>query len=449
MVATVTKAYALMAMLMAVSAASGNTPTQIHLALGDTSGRYMVASWITEENEDSMVLYGKNPSYLDKRATGTEPATRYTFTSQFTGSYTSGLIHHVKFGPLSPATKYYYQVADGTASGVSAQFSFTTPPEVGPETPFVLGVIGDLGQTANSSLTRDRLIDDETITLTLLAGDLSYADSAWDPVALKRNCTQKRWDSWGEFVQPLAANQPIMVLPGNHEVEQQGPPPATQEQFLAFQKRFRMPSEECGATAGNLYYSLDVASAHIIMLNSYMPFNSSSDQFAWVKQDLEKVDRSKTPWLFVLMHAPWYNSNQHHHNEPEEVDMRSDMEDLLFEHHVDAIFSGHVHAYERTVPVFRNVSRPDAPTYVVVGDAGNREGPATGYFPKPDWSVYREAVFGHGRLELYNSTHAHWAWHRAADSVKTIGDDVWFVKNSFVPSRGLTHGVVTLPFNRR
>lgn len=98
-----------------------------------------------------------------------------------------------------------------------------------------------------------------------------------------------------------------MVLPGNHEVEQEGPSPATQEQFLAYQKRFSMPAEASFAQDGNLYYSFDAAGVHFIMLNSYMDYNASSDQYGWLEKDLKAVDRKVTPWIVVSMHAPWYN----------------------------------------------------------------------------------------------------------------------------------------------
>ena len=39
-------------------------------------------------------------------------------------------------------------------------------------------------------------------------------------------------------------------------------------------------------------------------------------------EDLGSVDPTATPWTVVSMHAPWYNSNTKHHNEPEEVGMR-------------------------------------------------------------------------------------------------------------------------------
>ena len=59
------------------------------------------------------------------------------------------------------------------------------------------------------------------------------------------------------------------------------------------------------------------------------------------------MDRRRTPWLLVLFHVPWYNSNTAHQGEGE--GMRALMEPLLRAAGVDFILAGHVHAYERTV----------------------------------------------------------------------------------------------------
>lgn len=63
--------------------------------------------------------------------------------------------------------------------------------------------------------------------------------------------------------------------------------------------------------------------------------------------DLAKVDRKRTPWLIVLLHAPWYNSNWAHQGEGDS--MMASMEPLLYSAHVDMVIAGHVHAYERVV----------------------------------------------------------------------------------------------------
>lgn len=170
--------------------------------------------------------------------------------------------------------------------------------------------------------------------MLLLPGDLSYADTQ-----------QPLWDSFGRFVEPYASKRPWMVTEGNHEIETililHSHP------FDAYNARWRMPYEESGSTS-NLYYSFDVAGAiHVIMLGSYTDFDSKSDQYKWLVKDLAKVDRGRTPWLIVLLHAPWYNTNTAHQGEGEA--MRKAMESLLYDARADVVFVGHVHAYERFV----------------------------------------------------------------------------------------------------
>lgn len=96
-----------------------------------------------------------------------------------------------------------------------------TPPVVGPETPFVFAIVGDLGQTDNSTSTRDHIMSNPVYQQLIIIGDLSYADSAWNPKKEGKNCTQLRWDSWGQLIEPLAAQVPMMVGAGNHEEEQE------------------------------------------------------------------------------------------------------------------------------------------------------------------------------------------------------------------------------------
>lgn len=70
-------------------------------------------------------------------------------------------------------------------------------------------------------------------------------------------------------------------------------------------------------------------------------------QYLWLQAELPKVNRSETPWLIVLMHAPWYNSNSYHYMEGET--MRVQFESWFVQYKVDVVFAGHVHSYERSV----------------------------------------------------------------------------------------------------
>ena len=73
-------------------------------------------------------------------------------------------------------------------------------------------------------------------------------------------------------------------------------------------------------------------------------------QWQWLRDELKRVDRKKTPWLIILMHVPIYNSNQAHFMEGES--MRAVFERWFVCYRVDFIFAGHVHAYERSVSKF-------------------------------------------------------------------------------------------------
>lgn len=67
-----------------------------------------------------------------------------------------------------------------------------------------------------------------------------------------------------------------------------------------------------------------------------------------------------------------------------------------------------------------------APTYINIGDGGNREGPCPNYYPQPDYSAYREAQFGHGSVDALNSTHLAWTWHRVRGlHVAFVGHRGW------------------------
>jgi len=117
-----------------------------------------------------------------------------------------------------------------------------------------------------------------------------------------------------------------------------------------------------------------------------------------------------------------------HHLEGEA--MKNQLESLLHQYHVDLVLAGHVHAYERTHPVYRGELFGEAPTYINVGTGGTHEGHANRWFAMPNWSAFREGrSWGYGKLEVMNSTHARWTWYRVdrQPSQATEGDSVLLV----------------------
>ena len=54
--------------------------------------------------------------------------------------------------------------------------------------------------------------------------------------------------------------------------------------------------------------------------------------------------------------------------------------------------------------------------------------------PKPETSMFREASFGHGILEVVNATHALWSWQRNDDDKAVTADSLWFTSLSSLPA---------------
>lgn len=338
------------------------------------------------------------------------------FDCYSTTAYDSGALHHVTIGdregPLPAETTVYYRVGDPARDEWSEEAHFKTAPPVGPSSlPYRLGLIGDLGQTEHSLSTLEHAAAAGPDSFLLL-GDLSYADGY-----------QPRWDTWGRMMSSVTRNNVWMFTEGNHEIERSN---GDIPDFLAYTSRFTFPSEH-SRSVSPLYYSYDLAGAHIIMLGSYTDYGRDSAQYAWLERDLAAVDRRRTPWVLVGMHAPWYNSNHNHYGEGEE--MRLAMEGLLYEHGVDAVLAGHVHAYERGYATYDNEPDPCGPVYVNVGDGGNREGLDFDYYQQPDWSAFREPSYGSGFLDMMNSTHARFVWHRNQDGTAEVADEVELVRD--------------------
>ncbi|KAJ8601257.1 hypothetical protein CTAYLR_003270 [Chrysophaeum taylorii] len=303
--------------------------------------------------------------------------------------YSSPVIHTVVLEDLVPGVRYYYAVPSSVGAVRTFQF-----PKLG--YPFVLGLTADVGQTAvsNRTLTALRAMEPDAV---LLAGDLSYSDG-W----------AFRWDTFGKLAEPLASSIPVLVTGGNHEI-------GSSENWLHFLERWPTPHVASYSTSP-LYWSVDIGPVHVIALNSYDNYVRGGDrlQREWLVDDLDSIDRGATPWVVVMMHAPFYTSNYAHPGEAEL--MRQAYEPLLYAYGADLVLSGHVHAYERsTSGVYDAEVDKCGPTYLNIGDGGNRENTGAHWIhPQPAWSIFRESSFGFGRLELVDDRTAKFEWRRDA-----------------------------------
>ena len=159
---------------------------------------------------------------------------------------------------------------------------------------------------------------------------------------------------------------------------------------------------------------------NIISLCSYGAANfaglntgATSLQYQWLVTYLTTIDRNRTPWIMVQFHVPMYCTNTGHYMEGEIF--RRQYEPLLYAYGVDIVMNGHVHAYERSYPVYNNTVDPCGITHLVLGDGGNYENAYVPWIvPQSSWSAFREASFGVASLNVISASQATYTWHRHA-----------------------------------
>ncbi|KAL6764742.1 Metallo-dependent phosphatase-like protein [Haematococcus lacustris] len=322
----------------------------------------------------------------------------YTAPQYADYSYLSPIIHHVLVTGLQPLTRYHAVL--GKAAGTTAALDFTTLPDkttpASERYPLRVGIVADVGQTANSTATRDRLLrHDPRPAVILNVGDNSYSDNyrpdSLDAIAWG-GTNQNRWDAYSVAWAPAFNATPVLNCIGNHELELDGIAAAINYTttsfaypdnypFQSYAARWPVPGTrvaDAGSINSALYYSTHVGGVmKLVTLNNYIPFHEGSPQYRWALQQLLEVDRDATPWLVVQFHAPIYHTYAGHYKEQE--CFRSVYEDLFYRAGVDLVLSGHVHAYERTHGMYDYKKDSCGPMYVVIGDGGNVEGPVRNF----------------------------------------------------------------------
>jgi hypothetical protein len=166
---------------------------------------------------------------------------------------------------------------------------------------------------------------------------------------------------------PLMASVPFYPLLGNHDVSAKLP--AVPDAFGAYyffcppkggpgQGKWITPlgndeeavAEKFRAAAVDSYpyldaYSFDYGPAHFVVLNDNKAMGIDAPEFRkWLTDDLKST---KSRWKIVCFHIPPFHSSKQHYTEQQ---MRP-LQPLFEKCGVDLTFGGHVHNYQRTVPL--------------------------------------------------------------------------------------------------
>jgi hypothetical protein len=216
---------------------------------------------------------------------------------------------------------------DGGSAPATPPTTPAAPETVAPGTGSVwVNVIGDTGWCGSEAMSQVARLLSNLSGDILLAGDLAYMNGTLEEF---RRCFDPDFGQFGDRLRPT---------PGNHDYGR----PDADGYFTYF-----------GARAGPArrgYYSFRAASWKVLMLNSSVPINRNSEQYSWVREELEQ---SPTRCTLAVVHHPFESSGKNGPNP-----WLREIWQLLHEHGVEVVAAAHDHLYERFAPQDAN-PRPD------------------------------------------------------------------------------------------
>ncbi|PHT48017.1 putative inactive purple acid phosphatase 2 [Capsicum baccatum] len=415
----------------------GRGPEQVHLALTGREDEMRVM-FVTPDRKESYVRYG-----LTRNGLGRVVKTRVVRyeredmcdapANSSIGWRDPGYIHDGIMLNLKKVKKYYYQVGSDSG-GWSTIFSFVSHNGDSGETFAFL--FGDMG-TATPYLTFLRTQEESTSTIKWISRDIEALGNKPALISHIGDISYARgyswlWDHFFSQIEPVASRVPYHVCIGNHEYDwplQPWKPDWSSygtdgggECGVPYSYKFHMPgnsSEPTGMRAPatqNLYYSFDSGPVHFVYMSTETNFLPGSNQYDFLKHDLESVDRVKTPFVVFQGHRPMYTTSSGKKDVPLRKRMIEYLEPLLVKNNVNLVLWGHVHRYERFCPlsnftcgslVLNGEERKAFPVQVVIGMAGQdwqpiwaprEDHPSDPIYPQPLQSLYRGSEFGYMRL---------------------------------------------------
>jgi len=123
---------------------------------------------------------------------------------------------------------------------------------------------------------------------------------------------------------------------------------------------------DCATSESARYwYSLPIGPIYLHTFSTEHSYAPGSPQRAWIEADLAAAASAKkanaVSWIIVQMHYPSYCSHSYDGGGGCVTDaprMRQQLEALWVAAGVDAVFYGHIHAAEHTVPVANGTVSP-------------------------------------------------------------------------------------------
>ena len=299
-----------------------------YLQFGTIDG--MTIMWETSRPARGWVEYGEVRPYSMK----TDPAAEET-------------MHKVRLSGLKPETPYFYRVhtiaPDGTDL-VSEDLTFQTV--VLPQTAYAFAVIGD---TQKNKPVIEKL---QEFAFTLRPNFEIHLGDVVDKGPDRAEWTNELLPASA----PLISRVCLYPCIGNHE-----------ENHSNYYRYFALPDPQC-------WYTYTYGNAQFFSLDTNKSVEPGSEQYRWLE---EQLSQSTATWKVAYHHHPIYSSDEDDYGDTyKEKSIYGDprhrhLAALYDKYNVDLVFSGHIHAYERTWPIRAGkIDMEHGTRYITAGGGG-------------------------------------------------------------------------------
>jgi len=258
-------------------------------------------------------------------------------------------IHEIRIENLQPQTQYFYRTESRLSEEAQPLLSkvATFQTAVKRDTPFAFAVISDTQGNPAVSGKLAGFAWEQRPSFLLHPGDLvsnGPDDSHW---------TQHFFPSMNRLIRHV----PFYPVLGNHE-----------RNARYYYDYVSLPSPE-------YYYTYRFGNAQFFMIDTNRNVDPESEQYQWLEKQLAESDAR---WKFVCHHHPPYSSDENDYgnlwktNKGTRGDTKARQLVPLYEkYHVDIVWNGHIHSYERTWPILQNKAVDSgAPVYMITGGGG-------------------------------------------------------------------------------
>lgn len=191
------------------------------------------------------------------------------------------------------------------------------------------------------------------------------------------------------------------------------------------------------ATIKSPWWSYEIGLIHFLAMSSEHNFTVGSDQYKFLENDLQSINRTRTPWVLFTGHRSMYvDSGECCGASSDYVvmqELQENIEPLLYKYQVNLAFAGYFHNLQRQAAIYQNQTvknseiiydsqgeklhyykNPNATVWMVIGSAGNGPDFSDRNY---SWSeAYWNNVYGYSVVSAINSTTLSWKLYQSSDN---------------------------------